>query len=384
MSTRRTAGGGAAVAAAALAALLVTGAATADAVAPSRWRVADVSVPATSLLHDVAAVSGSHAWAVGLRHDGSQSPLALHWDGVRWHDVPTASADGAAGLVAVDATATDDVWAVGGSLLMGRPASRVVTHVQHWDGQAWSLVPSADVGRYGGNGSLLDVSARTRRDAWAVGYSLGPNGGESASALIERWDGKRWTIVPAAPAIADALVELHGVDAVSSSDAWAVGWLLTQTDMHPVAQRWDGLRWKAVPLPDLPGSRLNDVLAKAPDDVWAVGERDGQPLVLRFDGSRWADVSPRLSSAVNRLNGVGVDSDGTVHMVGQAVGRDNEWHSLLLARGRDGRWTSQNPPHLGVSDMLNAIAFAGGAGFAVGEHLTGVEGLPEQPLALQR
>jgi hypothetical protein len=383
MSTRRTAGRGAA---AALAALLVTGATTADAAAPGRWRVADVSVPTTSLLHDVTAVASTDAWAVGLRHDGTQSPLALHWDGVRWRDVPTAPADGQAGLIAVDATASDDVWAVGGSLLLGKPASRVVTHVQHWDGRAWSIVPSVDVGRFGGNGSLLDVSARTRSDAWAVGYSLGPNGGESASALIERWDGRRWTIVPAAPAITGALVELNGVDAVSPSDAWAVGWILTgpEVDAQPVVQRWDGRVWNPVPLPDLPGSRFSDVLAKAPDDVWAVGERDGQPLVLRFDGSRWTDVSPRVSSAVNRLNGIGVDSAGTVHVAGQAVGRDNEWHSLLLARGRDGRWTSQNPPHPGVSDMLNAIAFAGGAGFAVGEYLTGVEHLPEQPLVLQR
>jgi hypothetical protein len=55
----------------------------------------------------------------------------------------------------VTALAADDAWAVG-------------SNIQHWDGQAWSVVP-APAGTYRG------IAAVNARDIWAVGSD--PSGG---------------------------------------------------------------------------------------------------------------------------------------------------------------------------------------------------------------
>jgi hypothetical protein len=370
------------VAGSVLAALAVA-APAASAREPGTWRAVDVPVDDMSLLHDVAAVAGDDAWAVGLRRTSTQTPLAVHWDGVDWRAVTTdPAAKGQASFVGVDATAPDDVWAVGSSLVSSRAVTRVVTHAQHWDGRRWSVVPTPDVGRFGGNGSLADVDARTRTDAWAVGFSLGPGGGESQQAMIARWNGRRWTLVPAADA-GGALTELRGVSAVGSSLAWAVGSALTEEGSQPLVQRWDGRAWSRVALPDLPGGTLNDVVATASDDVWAVGGLAGRPLALHFDGTAWTTLTPDVRSPVAWLRAVDVDDDGTVHAVGQALGPDDLWQPLLLS-GTGTDWRSVELPEVPGDDMLYGIDVTGPTGFAVGERLTRDEVVPELALVLQR
>ena len=62
-----------------------------------------------------------------------------------------------------------------------------------WDGTSWSVVPSPNPGT---SNSLGGVAAISSTDAWAVGYWLtGPHMLISRT-LIEHWDGRRWRIVP--------------------------------------------------------------------------------------------------------------------------------------------------------------------------------------------
>jgi hypothetical protein len=57
---------------------------------------------------------------------------------------------------------------------------------------------------------LEDVDALSPTDAWAVGWN--PSG-----SLIEHWDGRKWTILRSPPAV------LRAVRAVSRNDVWATG-----------------------------------------------------------------------------------------------------------------------------------------------------------------
>jgi hypothetical protein len=43
------------------------------------------------------------------------------------------------------------------------------TLIEHWNGSAWTIVPSPNVGS--GNNSLAAVAARSANDVWAVGYA---------------------------------------------------------------------------------------------------------------------------------------------------------------------------------------------------------------------
>ena len=82
-----------------------------------------------------------------------------------------------------------------------------------------------------------------------------------------------WTAVPS-PNLTQFDNVLWGVDAVSSSIAWAVGRADTGTlpIRRPVIERWNGAAWSisASPLPS-GGGELRDVDATLAGNAWAVG-----------------------------------------------------------------------------------------------------------------
>jgi hypothetical protein len=152
---------------------------------------ADAATPATSpwsvvpgRLYNVAAVSASDIWAVGLNPSGA---LIMHWNGTAW-----ASSSEPGFLEGVAATSPGNAWAVGGSNWFDPNA----TVIYHWDGGGWTRQssPNPPTGGY-----FLGVAAASASDAWAVGQT-GPGPGEgtgpSDRALIEHWDGTAWTRVP--------------------------------------------------------------------------------------------------------------------------------------------------------------------------------------------
>src|SRR3954451_15952501 len=84
---------------------------------------------------------------------------------------------------------------------------------------------------------------------------------------------------------------LAGVDALSQTDAWAVG----KDDQHgpmPLVQHWDGKRWQLVHTPPVAESELLGVAAVAPNDVWMVGgyQSTGEALIMHWDGNALAVV----------------------------------------------------------------------------------------------
>src|SRR5207247_2313765 len=73
-----------------------------------------------------------------------QTP-ALHWDGSAWSIVATPNAPmDWSRLYGVAATSSNDVWAVGASQDVASVPGR--TLIEHWDGSAWSIVPSPSPG----------------------------------------------------------------------------------------------------------------------------------------------------------------------------------------------------------------------------------------------
>ena len=141
-------------------------------------------------LDAVAATSGTDAWAVGAGGTNSVDQIiALHWDGTAWHSVPVPEPDRFHDLYSVAATSAANAWAVGDY------GTNSVSHtlVLRWNGTAWSQVPSPSPGGSAGNNSLSAVAATSATDAWAVGnYSSA----SASGTLILHWDGTAWTQVP--------------------------------------------------------------------------------------------------------------------------------------------------------------------------------------------
>jgi hypothetical protein len=118
---------------------------------------------------------------------------------------------------------------------------------------------------------------------------------------------------------------LNDVVALAHDNIWAVG-SATAADsrfVQPVTQRWDGRHWHYVPTLDLAGSAfLRGVAAAGPNDIWAVGtirsNDSGQTLILRWNGASWTRVaSPnRTAHGYNELKDVAVISANNVWAVG--------------------------------------------------------------------
>ena len=92
----------------------------------------------------------------------------------------------------------------------------------HWNGTAWSRVPSANPGDQGS--PLYGVSALAGAGTWAVGYYTNysrPADPPLASMALS-WNGRAWSQVTT-PNPGRRWNTLYGVDALSATSAWAVG-----------------------------------------------------------------------------------------------------------------------------------------------------------------
>jgi hypothetical protein len=187
----------------------------------------------TADLHGVAAVTAVSAWAVGdsWPAGGIQAPLIEHWNGTAWTAVPSPAIPGGGTLAAVAASSSGNAWAVGARRTQAGRGSGLI---EHWDGRAWTIVPSPDLGA-GGGGGLRGVTIVPGGSAWAVGGALCLRQGWSPT-VTEHWDGRAWTLVPS-----PASGELTGVAAASPSSAWAVGsWSSGPT---AIIEHWNGTAW---------------------------------------------------------------------------------------------------------------------------------------------
>jgi hypothetical protein len=284
----------------------------------------------------VAGVASSDVWAVGQRKPtGSKSPvipLALHWNGAAWSSVPMPSINATrASLVGLAALASNNVWAVGTTI--------TGTLVEHWNGSAWNVVTSPNPAGSSTN-SLSGITAIAPNDIWAVGSSSSVVGVNTVqSTLVEHWNGSAWTIVPSpnvAPQRTGVAVRdlLTSVTAISPSNVWAAGYSIDVASgsgqpNKSLIEHWNGSTWTIVPSPSPQGhNTLTGIAAISASDIWAVGFGSNdvstgipidKPELLHWNGTVWSSVAApaNVGASDNILRGVATTS-GTVWAAGFA------------------------------------------------------------------
>jgi hypothetical protein len=70
----------------------------------------------------------------------------------------------------------------------------------------------------------------------------------TSRALIEHWNGTRWSIVPS-PSVGPTVSILTAVAALSTNDVWAAGHSSTNTTYSTLVKHWNGRKWAIVPSP---------------------------------------------------------------------------------------------------------------------------------------
>jgi len=288
---------------------------------PLSWNIVSSPNPGAfyNRIYGVAAISANDVWAVGSYGNNTDPMrhLILHWDGSVWTTVPSPNPGSSESVLnAVTALSSNDVWAVG--KFFG--GSRTQPLTMHWNGSGWSVVPSPSTTWQ--QNELKSVAAVSSNDVWAVGNTYDNSTGRSIT-LVEHWDGKAWTIVPS-PNPGNSGNFLQGVTVVSTNDIWAVGSFYNSGGAGGMMiQHWDGASWSVILGPN-PGtySSLIAVHALSANDIWAIGSASDDPyngntLTIHWDGSSWSVVpSPNASSYSNYLTSIDAVSSDDIWAVG--------------------------------------------------------------------
>jgi hypothetical protein len=246
-----------------------------------------------------------------------------------WVITPTVDPSPANQLTAVAARNSTDAWAVG-TYLGPNDDDGGVMLTEHWNGTAWSQVPTTNVFRF--DERLLAVSPAAANDVWAVGLTK-RTGFAHTDPIAAHYDGTSWTTVPTPAQPGGSRSALFGVANLGGTNAWAVG---HSGDNKALVEHWDGTAWTRVTVPDpkapagmtFAGATLNAVSARSATDIWAAGTfQAGQgtnvnsfTLTMHWNGTAWSIVPSPNPATPSPVNGVRQTLTGVV-----AISANNVW-----------------------------------------------------------
>jgi hypothetical protein len=365
------------------------------------------------MLAGVSVVSASDAWAVGaachlcMAPGGVSPTLVMHWNGTAWSRVRSPSPGISASLTAVSAGRKSG-WAVGWYCTSNcdtAPTPGGRTLILHWDGRAWSRVPSPAPG---GNSYLVAVSPGPDGTAWAAGAYCANCGTRSAveRMLILHWDGKVWSQV-ASPSPGSGS-QLNSISSGPGDSAWAVGGYCPSrcgnaegAAERPLIVRWDGTAWSQVTAPRPGASDVLDSVRPGPSDsAWAVGWKcapscltssgENRTLTLRWDGTTWSQVASPTPGGGGFLSSAATGPGDSAYAIGYYCAcRATSQNRPLILRWDGTTWSQVASPSPGGSAYLTAVSSstAGRSGgvWAVGWYCTsgcGTKLETDQTLAL--
>src|SRR5258707_822745 len=209
------------------------------------------------------AFAGGRLSNLGPNDVWSAGVQVTHWDGHGWSVsyTPSSQQESLRGIVEI---APDDVWVVGERQTTGMP-SHVLT--LHWDGTKWKSIASPDLAT-GGKNALVAVSATAANDVWAVGFTVPLQG--PIAPLIEHWNGSKWSIITSPSVQPSNSNWLASVAVSASNNVWAVGRVSGQGGFQPYIQHWDGRQWEVLQDPAGNAGELDSISIVGPQ-FWVTG-----------------------------------------------------------------------------------------------------------------
>jgi hypothetical protein len=185
----------------------------------------------------------------GCRRDSSWQPRSRccaarrKWDGSKWTRTPAPSlhlTDNDA-LNAVSCTSPSACTAVGSD----KAGDGSVALIERWNGSKWSLQNVSPQ-----PATTLNGVSCTRTECWAVGQEVVYDPSISYRPVIERWTGGTWSVMTI-PFPSGGTPAFYGVACHGSSSCTAVGYGIVIYHAHSVpaasVEHWNGHTWKLQP-----------------------------------------------------------------------------------------------------------------------------------------
>ena len=317
-----------------------------------RWeRIASPSPRGDAVLDAVDVTPSGVVFAVGTRTGTFDAlPLLLRWNGAEWERLakPPGLADAYDGVVlsSVAARSSGDAWAVGSAYLAGPEIFQPIAF--HWNGTSWAEVPLPHVSD--GDARLWDVATTPGSPVvWAVGSRV--DSVEGYRALVFRWDGAAWETIDAGRADAPRTA-LMDVVALSETDAWAAGTESPSWPQAAVVVRWNGEQWRGqdtVSFGEVPTEAHGiDVLSQ--HAAWVVGDAGGEAMVQRRARGWLVETTLDPTTGSDTLFDVyAASGNNAVWAVGQT---GSPRTAYVVRRRTDASWHPSRLPALGPSTLV--------------------------------
>lgn len=248
-------------------------------------------------LEGVSCPTGTTCLAVGW-HAGASGPtrtLAERWAGGHWHIVGSASPARAADteLDAVSCASATSCQAVGFTIASKPSSFRILA--ERWNGRSWSTVPIPNIA----GGSLDEISCPRSNICMAVGSQS--TGGGDFRPVSERWNGKKWArVTTPQPASRKLFAAFNDVSCSGPRNCVAVGdsGVINQSRFSALAERWNGRKWTILNAHAPKGALLSSVSCPTATSCTAVGATqpvngDAKLLAGTLSGSRWTFTAPK-------------------------------------------------------------------------------------------
>lgn len=311
----------------------------------------------SSMLAGVSCSSPRACTAVGhfTSAAGIGVMLAERWNGAGWstESTPVPNQLDTTLLFGVACPSRRGCVAVGSLIALDGHA---VPLAGQWRGGSWSIRKTPIPGRASRRqvSYLADVSCPSPRSCEAVGYS-GTSAGTAGVPLAERWNGIRWTAQPIPDPPTAAAAFLSGVSCDSPDSCVAAGFFNDRAGKaQTLVERWDGTEWVIEPSPTPAAAetaQLQRVSCSTPLACLAVGYFTVEPgievpLAERWDGSDWSIQRIRSPHGYGaQLDGVSCAAAGTCVAVGSWMNAAGA--TLPLAESASGRrWSILSTPQL--------------------------------------
>jgi hypothetical protein len=205
--------------------------------------------------------------------------LAQGWNGKEWTAETLAVPTGGEDLLpyGVSCTAANECTAVGYYFTTGSISHALV---ERWNGKEWSVqtVPSPEGAE---DTALSEVSCTSATACTAVGDYY--NGNHHAMAVA--WNGKAWSLQTVAKPAEEKYSKLIGVSCRSSEYCIAVGEDTSKSGTLTLAEVWNGKEWSVQSTPNpSSGAILESVSCVSTTECMAIGRDivNGTSLAERY------------------------------------------------------------------------------------------------------
>jgi hypothetical protein len=209
----------------------------------------------------------------------------------------------------------------------------------HWTGKAWAAPD-----RFAGDIGLSAAVAPSASAVWALGQTT------AGKPVAERYNGKAWSALPAPPITPSEL------SATTTASVWAIGAAaggVPNSLTYPmVASHWIGGKWATTKLPSInlyDGSELMSasIVSEGAHAAWAFGQISGEDVpgdptgieLFRWNGASWLSV-PVPYQTLGQASGISSDGHGGIWF----SAADEDGHDYLVHDSSAGQWSEQVIP----------------------------------------